>query len=248
MNKILFAFIAFVDLQNRELKENLKYWKEKSQEDTQEVEKLSEQLDDDNVIIERFLIASGKSKDLTEPEEFEEVFEDIEQTYSEHEELKNENGELKAENFAFEGLVKTQDDLIEDLQSKNDSIQKIADDLQRRNHDLTQMLETKEKALEKAKELNHCMSGQMDFIKSELELKLSAEIKNKNCVIEELKRVDKQKDKWREEAEKLRNTLNEIEKQCSKYQTCIIVLKKDILDIINGTKDKNVLHKEKETK
>lgn len=137
MNKILFAFIAFVDLQNRELKENLKYWKEKSQEDTQEVEKLSEQLDDDNVIIERFLIASGKSKDLTEPEEFEEVFEDIEQTYSEHEELKNENGELKAENFAFEGLVKTQDDLIEDLQSKNDSIQKIADDLQRRNHDLT---------------------------------------------------------------------------------------------------------------
>lgn len=201
MNEILFAFIAFVDLQNQELKENLKFWKEKSQEDTQEIEKLCEQ-----------------------------------------------NGELKAENFAFEGLVKTQDNLIDDLQSKNDSIQNIADDLQRKNHDLTQMLETKEKALEKAKELNHCMSGQMDFIKSELELKLSAEIKNKNCVIEELKRVDKQKDKWREEAEKLRNTLNEIEKKCSKYQTCIIVLKKDILDIISGAKDKNVLHKEKETK
>ena len=51
-----------------------------------------------------------------------------------------------------------------------------------------------------------------------------------------------------QECEKLRNTLNEIEKKCSKYQTCIIVLKKDILDIINGAKDKNVLHKEKETK
>lgn len=201
MNEILFAFIAFVDLQNQELKENLKFWKEKSQEDTQEIEKLCEQ-----------------------------------------------NGELKAENFAFEGLVKTQDNLIDDLQSKNDSIQNIADDLQRKNHDLTQMLETKEKELEKVKELNHCMSGQMDFIKFELELKLSAEIKNKNCIIEELKRVDKQKDKWREEAERLRNTLNEIEKKCSKYQTCIIVLKKDILNIINGAKDKNVLHKEKETK
>lgn len=56
MNEILFAFIAFVDLQNQELKENLKYWKEKSQEDTQEVEKLSEQVDDCNVIIDRFLI------------------------------------------------------------------------------------------------------------------------------------------------------------------------------------------------
>lgn len=152
---------------------------------------------------------------------------------------KQECEKLKSENFAFEGLVKTQDNLIDDLQNKNDSIQNIADDLQRRNHDLTQMLETKEKELEKAKELNHCMSGQMDFIKFELELKLSAEIKNKNCVIEELKSVDKQKDKWREEAEKLRNTLNEIKKKCSKYQTCIIVLKKDILNIIN---------KEKETK
>lgn len=51
-----------------------------------------------------------------------------------------------------------------------------------------------------------------------------------------------------QECEKIKNTLNEIEKKCSKYQTCIIVLKKDILDIINGVKDKNVLHKEKETK
>ena len=54
-----------------------------------------EQLDDDNVIIERFLIASGKSKDITEPDEFEEVFQDIEQTYSEHEELNKECKDLK---------------------------------------------------------------------------------------------------------------------------------------------------------
>ena len=205
MNEILFAFIAFVDLQNQELKENLKFWKEKSQEDTQEIEKLCEQ-----------------------------------------------NGELKAENFAFEGLVKTQDNLIDDLQNKNDSIQKIADDLQRRNHDLTQMLETKEKELEKAKELNHCMSGQMDFIKSELGLKLSAEIKNKNCVIEELKRVDKQKDKWREEAERLRNTLDKIEKYCKLNRYCLDPENRwfsdRIQDCIKSVKDKNVLHKEKETK
>lgn len=60
---------------------------------------------------------------------------------------------MKAENFAFKGLVKTQDNLIEDLQNKNDSIQNIADDLQRRNHDLTQMLETKEKALDEIEEI-----------------------------------------------------------------------------------------------
>ena len=133
-------------------------------------------------------------------------------------------------------LIMTKADLCRGCQYRNDY------------KNLFKTYKVKEKELEKAKELNHCMSGQMDFIKSELELKLSAEIKNKNCVIEELKRVDKQKDKWREEAEKLRNTLNEIEKKCSKYQTCITVLKKDILDIINGVKDKNVLHKEKETK
>ena len=184
---------------NEELKVLTKHWRETSMTDSQEVEKLSEQLDDDNVIIERFLIASGKSKDLTEPEEFEEVFEDIEQTYSEHEELKNENGELKAENFAFEELVKTQDNLIDDLQNKNDSIQKIADDLQRRNHDLTQMLETKEKILDEIKQIakNDC----------------------ENCC-------------------ECTTEFN-LKESCSIYE---------IQDIINGAKDKNVLHKEKETK
>ena len=199
MNEILFAFIAFVDLQNQELKENLKYWKEKSQEDTQEVEKLSEQVDDCNVIIDRFLIASGKSKDITQPDEFEEVFEDIEQTYSEYEELKKENGELKSQ-------ITSQDCEIYDLKSKNDSIQNIADDLQRRNHDLTQMLETKEK---------------------------------------ELKRVDKQKDKWREEAERLRNTLDKIEdivnEPCVAEEDCKHCLSncehKDILNMIAKTQE-----------
>lgn len=34
-----------------------------------------------------------------------------------------------------------------------------------------------------------------------------------------------------------KEALDEIEKKCSKYQTCIIVLKKDILNIINKTKE-----------
>lgn len=34
-----------------------------------------------------------------------------------------------------------------------------------------------------------------------------------------------------------KQALDEIEKKCSKYQTCIIVLKKDILDIINKAKE-----------
>lgn len=37
--------------------------------------------------------------------------------------------------------------------------------------------------------------------------------------------------------DKYKHTLDEIEKKCSKYQTCIVVLKKDILDIINKAKD-----------
>ena len=61
---------------------------QKLQAKEQEIEKL-------NVIIDRFLVASGKSKDLTEPEDFERVFEDIEQTYSEHEDLKAENDEYR---------------------------------------------------------------------------------------------------------------------------------------------------------
>ena len=79
----------------------------------EEIEKL-------NIIIDRFLIASGKSKDLTEPEEFEEVFEDIEQTYSEHEELK--------------ALVKTQDNEIENLRN-------LQDDLVARNEELQNKLQ-----------------------------------------------------------------------------------------------------------
>lgn len=104
-----------------------------------------EQIAGHNVIIDRFLTASGKSKDITQPEEFEEVFEDIEQTYSEYEELKKENEKLKSQ-------ITSQDCEIYDLKSKNDSIQNIADDLQRRNHDLTQMLETKEKECEVLKQ------------------------------------------------------------------------------------------------
>lgn len=63
-----------------------------------EGENLSEQIDDCNTIIERFLIASGNSKDITDADDFERIFEDIEQTYSEYEELRKENVNLDREN------------------------------------------------------------------------------------------------------------------------------------------------------
>lgn len=75
-----------------------------------------EQLDGDNVIIERFLIASGKSKDITEPEEFEEVFQDIEQTYSEHEELNKECEELRKEINGYKTIIeKIRQEVQEDV-------------------------------------------------------------------------------------------------------------------------------------
>lgn len=86
-----------------------------------------EQLDDDNVIIERFLIASGKSKDITEPDEFEEVFQDIEQTYSEHEELNKECKDLKQALDEIEKIVSADyyDDSWGTLAIKIDSIKEI---------------------------------------------------------------------------------------------------------------------------
>ena len=59
---------------------------------------LSEQIDACNTIIERFLVASGNSKDITDADDFERIFEDIEQTYSEYEELRKENVNLDREN------------------------------------------------------------------------------------------------------------------------------------------------------
>lgn len=46
-------------------------------------------------------------------------------------ELEEENGELKAENFAFEGLVKTQDNLIDDLQNKNEKYKQALDEIEK---------------------------------------------------------------------------------------------------------------------
>lgn len=71
--------------------------------------KQEEQIDDDNVIIDRFLIASGKSKDIAEPDEFEKVFRDIEQTYSENKKLDKECKELKVKLGAIEEYFKNKD-------------------------------------------------------------------------------------------------------------------------------------------
>mgnify|MGYP002521540403 CR=1 FL=1 len=81
-----------------------------------------EMLDDYNTIIERFLIASGKSKDITQPDEFEEVFEDIEQTYSEYEELINENRELRNEFQAKEQECEELKETIDVFITDNNSL------------------------------------------------------------------------------------------------------------------------------
>lgn len=87
-----------------------------------------EQLDDDNVIIERFLIASGKSKDITEPDEFEEVFQDIEQTYSEHEELNKECKDLKQ---ALDEIKQYRiAEINDEEEEKNDTVLNIIRDLE----------------------------------------------------------------------------------------------------------------------
>lgn len=57
-----------------------------------------------------------------------------------------------------------------------------------------------------------------------------------NITIENIKLTDKLQAK-EQECNNYKQALDEIEKKCSKYQTCIIVLKKDILDIINKAKE-----------
>lgn len=95
---------------------------------------------------------------------------------------------------------------------------------------------------QKLKELNNALSGQLDFVKSELELRLSAEIKRSKFILGEFKKTDKQRDYWRETTEKYKQALDEIEKTANKnfthtaweeYKEQLM----QILDIINKAKD-----------
>lgn len=63
---------------------------------------------------------------------------------------------------------------------------------------------------EKLKEFQKLLEEQMKFNKSELELSLSSEIKKSEFLLKEFKKVDKQRDNWRGQAEKLKQTLTEI--------------------------------------
>lgn len=95
---------------------------------------------------------------------------------------------------------------------------------------------------QKLKELNNALSGQLDFVKSELELRLSAEIKRSKFILGEFKKTDKQRDYWRETTEKYKQALDEIEKTANKNftHTALEEYKEQlmqILDIINKAKD-----------
>lgn len=62
----------------------------------------------------------------------------------------------------------------------------------------------------KLKEYQKLLEEQMKFNQSELELSLSSEINRSEFLLKEFKRVDKQKDNWREKAERYKQTLTEI--------------------------------------
>lgn len=63
---------------------------------------------------------------------------------------------------------------------------------------------------EELKELSKLLEEQMKFNKSKLELSLSSEVKRSKFLLNEFKKADKQRDNWREKAEKLKQTLIEI--------------------------------------
>lgn len=97
---------------------------------------------------------------------------------------------------------------------------------------------------QKLKELNNALSGQLNFVKSELELRLSTEIKRSKFILGEFKKTDKQRDYWRETTEKYKQALDEIEKTANKnfthtaweeYKEQLM----QILDIINKTRTVN---------
>lgn len=123
------------------------------------IKKQEEQLDDDNVIIDRFLIASGKSKDITEPEEFEEVFQDIEQTYSEHEELNKKCEELKKRHEQYKpfyelGAKCTQlNEVADGLSNKCDKYKQVLDEIEKKSIRLTTENRKFEDALDEIKEI-----------------------------------------------------------------------------------------------
>lgn len=112
------------------------------------------------------------------------------------EEFKAENEQLKTKVFRFESkqtsMGKQNKELIED----NLNLSKENAKIKAENEEL--------------KEFQKLLEEQMKFNKSELELSLSSEIKRSEFLLKEFKKVDKQRDNWREKAEKLLKTLTDI--------------------------------------
>lgn len=90
---------------------------------------------------------------------------------------------------------------------------------------------------QKLKELNNALSGQLNFVKSELELRLSAEIKRSRFILGEFKKTDKQRDYWQETAENYKQALDEIEEYCTDQNLKHDYIDGVILDIINKAKE-----------
>lgn len=97
--------------------------------------------------------------------------------------------------------------------------------------ELEQKLKAKEQECEELKKFQKLLEEQMKFNKSELELSLSSEIKRSEILLKEFKKVDKQRDTWREKAEKYFKTLTEIKEIAEKFCSESCPYKDDDCDI-----------------
>ena len=136
---------------------------------------------------------------------------------------------LKEENFTFEQLIKeiekygAIEEIIQQLDQVKAELQtekdwhKTADEIAKKNSEYANQLKAENEEL---KEFQKLLKGQMEFNKNELELNWSSEIKRSEFLLNEFKKADKQRDEWREKAEKYFKALTEIKEIAEKsYRT-----------------------------
>lgn len=129
-------------------------------------------------------------------------------------------------------------------------------------------LKRKELECKKQKQLVKLSNSQIEFVKLDLGLKFSEVVRNVNSLAEDYKKIDKQRDFWREKAEKLQQALCEIEKLIPKFDSssecdygdfdcencssldeeivCSYKLKKIIQDIISKSREGKQWQNQKE--
>ncbi len=127
------------------------------------------------------------------------------------ERLENENKRLVGElaNNVFDSFDEL-DQLKASLDEKNDLLQKLGISATGEFKRIKYYIDKLKAENEKLKEFQKLLEEQMEFNKSELEWSLSSEIKRSEILLKAFKKADKQKDNWREKAEKLLKTLAEI--------------------------------------